>query len=218
MDEDLILTLKKIALLGGIDDYIILSSKELGESMEMSQQSASKKILELLEKKLIIRSLGTRKQKIKITPEGLELLKKEYNEYKRIFEYTDTVIIHGKISSGMGEGGYYICQDEYVEQFQNKLGFVPFEGTLNISISRNELEKLEIIKNSIGILIKGFVKKGRSFGDVVAYKAKIHNMECAIVIPARTIYREIIEVICRFNLRSTLLLKDGDDVDLKVML
>jgi len=218
MDETLISTLKKIALLGGIDDYIIVSSRELGDSLEMSQQSASKKILELLERKLIVRSLGTRKQRIKLTEKGVEALKKEYNEYRRIFEYTDSVILHGKIASGMGEGGYYICQKPYMEQFESKLGFVPYEGTLNISIDKSEIDKLELVKGTVGILIQGFSSDGRSFGNVIAYKAKLHNMDCAVVVPERTIYREILEVICKYNLRRSLILNDGDEVDIKIQL
>jgi len=218
MDETLVSTLKRIALLGGVDDYIIVSSKELGDSLEMSQQSASKKILELLEAKMIVRSLGTRKQRIKLTEKGMDVLKKEYNEYRRIFEYTDTVIIHGKVASGMGEGGYYICQKPYMEQFEKKLGFIPFEGTFNVAIEKNEINKLDLIKATSGILIEGFTSEGRSFGNVIAYKAKLHNMDCAIVVPERTIYREVLEIICQYNLRRSLLVKDGDDVDVKVQL
>lgn len=45
MDEKYTFALRKIALLGGMDDYIAVSSRELGEALEMSQQSASKRIL-----------------------------------------------------------------------------------------------------------------------------------------------------------------------------
>ena len=65
MDEKYTFALRKIALLGGIDDYIAVSSRELGDILEMSQQSASKRILELLELGLIVRDLGARKQRIK---------------------------------------------------------------------------------------------------------------------------------------------------------
>ena len=77
MDEKYTFALRKIALLGGIDDYIAVSSRELGDALEMSQQSASKRILELLEDKYITRDLGARKQRIKLTEKGLEELKKE---------------------------------------------------------------------------------------------------------------------------------------------
>ena len=63
MGEKYIFTLRKIALLGGIDGYVAISSRELSDILGVSQQSASKKILELLDKKLIVRNLGAKKQR-----------------------------------------------------------------------------------------------------------------------------------------------------------
>ena len=218
MDEKFSFALRKLALLGAIDDYVAISSRELGDALNMSQQSASKRILELLDEKLIVRDLGARRQRIRITPKGVDELKKEYNEYRRIFELTDHITIHGVVSSGMGEGGYYICQDGYMSQFQSKLGFTPFEGTLNIQVSAEDSGKLDIVKNTAGQLISGFACDGRSFGNVVAYKAKIHNIDCAIVVPDRSHYTSTLEIICQYHLRRTLSLSDGDRVDIKVNL
>lgn len=216
MDEKYSFTLRKLALLGAIDDYIAISSRELGDALEMSQQSASKRILELLDQKYIIRDLGARRQRIKLTQKGIEELKKEYNEYRRIFELTDHITIHGAVASGMGEGGYYICQDGYMNQFQSKLGFTPFEGTLNILVDKEDVGKLDVVRSVAGQVISGFSCDGRSFGDVIAYKAKIHNIDCAIVVPERSHYVDTIEIICQYHLRRTLSLNDGDRVDVKI--
>lgn len=218
MDEKYSFALRKLALLGAMDDYIAISSRELGEALEMSQQSASKRILELLDMKYIVRDLGARRQRIKLTTKGIEDLKKEYNEYRRIFELTDHLTIHGTVQSGMGEGGYYICQNQYLKQFQEKLGFTPFEGTLNVQIDPEDIGKLDVIKSIAGTPIEGFSDEGRSFGNVIAYKAKIRNIDCAIVVPERSHYSDIIEIICQYHLRRTLSLEDGDSVDVKVRL
>lgn len=218
MDEKYTFALRKIALLGGIDDYIAVSSRELGDALEMSQQSASKRILELLELGLIVRDLGARKQRIKLTITGVDELKKEYNEYRRIFELTDHITLHGSIKDGMGEGQYYIDQEGYRTQFESKLGFKPYPGTLNISVDKEDVGKLDVIKSTAGIYINGFNHGGRSFGDVIAYKSKIKNIECAIVVPARSHYVDIIEVICQYHLRRTLSIGTDDRVDVKVNL
>ena len=172
MDEKYSFALRKLALLGAMDDYIAISSRELGEALEMSQQSASKRILELLDEKYIVRDLGARRQRIKLTQKGIDDLKKEYNEYRRIFELTDHITIHGNVVSGMGEGGYYICQDGYKAQFQSKLGFSPFEGTLNIQVDPEDVGKLDVVRSTAGIMISGFSNDGRSFGDVIAYRLR----------------------------------------------
>ena len=216
MDEKFAFTLRKLALMGALDDYIMLSSRELGESLEMSQQSASKRILELIDNGLIVRDLGTRKQRIKITNKGVEEMKKEYSEYRRIFEKTDHLRIQGEVVSGMGEGGYYICQEGYVKQFEKKIGFVPFQGTFNVRIYPEEIGKLDIIRSTSGITIDGFSSEGRSFGSVIAYKCKIHNIDCAITVPERSHYVDILEIIAPCSIRRSLSLVDGDTIDVKV--
>ena len=218
MDEKYTFALRKIALLGGMDEYIAVSSRELGECLEMSQQSASKRILELLELRLIVRDLGARKQRIKLTAAGVDELKKEYNEYRRLFELTDHISLHGLVKDGMGEGQYYIDQEGYRKQFEEKLGFKPYPGTLNISVDKEDVGKLDVIKSTAGIYINGFTMGGRTFGDVIAYKAKIKNVDCAIVVPARSHYVDIIEVICKYHPRRTFSLNTDDRVDVKVSL
>lgn len=216
VDEKYTFALRKIALLGGMDDYVAVSSRELGDALKMSQQSASKRILELLDEKLIVRDLGARRQRIKLTPKGIDELKLEYNEYRRIFELTDHITIHGIVTEGMGEGGYYICQQGYMNQFEKKLGFRPFEGTLNITVDKDDVGKLDVIRSTSGQIIEGFTTEGRSFGNVIAYKAKIRNIDCAIVVPDRSHYSDVIEIVCHYHLRRTLSLGNGDHVDVRV--
>jgi riboflavin kinase len=216
VDSKYTFALRKIALLGGIEDYVVLSSRELGDALEMSQQSASKRILELLDEKLIIRDLGARKQRIKLTQKGVDELKQEYGEYRRIFEINDQITIHGVVADGMGEGGYYICQIGYMAQFVDKLGFRPFEGTLNIMIDREDSSKLDIIRSAPGETIQGFTQEGRTFGRAIAHKAKIRNIECAIIMPDRSHYENIVEVVCQYHLRRTLSIGNGDRVEIKV--
>jgi riboflavin kinase len=199
-----------------MDDYVVLSSRELGDALEMSQQSASKRILELLDEKLITRDLGARKQRIKLTPRGVDELKQEYSEYRRVFEVNDQITLHGTVVDGLGEGRYYICQEEYMNQFETKLGFRPFEGTLNVTVDKEDLNKLDIIRSTSGAVIEGFMTDGRTFGRVIAHRAKIKNIDCAIVIPERSHYDSTIEIVCQYHLRRTLSIGNGNHIEIKV--
>ena len=216
MDSKYAFALRKIALLGGIEDYVVLSSRELGDALEMSQQSASKRILELLDEKLITRDLGARKQRIKLTPNGIDELKQEYGEYRRIFEINDQITLHGIVSDGMGEGRYYVCQTGYMTQFEEKLGFRPYEGTLNIMVDREDVNKLDVIRSAPGEMIQGFTQEGRTFGRAIAHKAKIKSIDCAIIMPDRSHYENVIEIVCQYHLRRTLSIGNGDRVEIKV--
>ena len=217
-DEKFILALRRIALMGGMHDYVIISSRELGDMLTMSQQSASKRILELLDTGLISRDLGARRQRIKLTPKGIDLLRKEYNEYQRIFEMRDEIVIKGIILTGMGEGQYYVTQPGYLEQFNEKLGFMPYEGTLNIKVPSIDLHKVQTVKKAKPIIVKGFERNGRTFGDVECHKATIQNIECAVVMPSRSHYDDVLEILCKYHLRRTLSLNDGDEVEVRVTL
>lgn len=211
-------TLKHLALKGNIYDYTSLSSRELGKLLGLSQQSASKKILELLDLELIKRKMGARKQLVKITSKGLEVLRREYSQYQKIFDSMEHITIRGTLISGLGEGQYYISQKEYMEQFRTKLWFEPYPGTLNLRIEGNDLSKLQILKDTEGIQIEGFESKGRTFGRVKCYLTDIQNVECAVIIPIRTHYSDVLEIISRHYLRDKLKLKDGDIVEIIVSL
>ncbi len=218
MKKALIPVLKHLGLEGGVNDYIPISSRELASDLDISQQSASKKILELLDEELIIRRLGAKRQFIKITDKGLNYLRKEYSEYQRIFDLADYITIQGVVTSGLGEGKYYVTQKGYMKQFKDRLWFEPYQGTLNIKISGSELNKLQLIRSLDGIAIIGFEDAGRTFGNGKCFLCDIQGIECAIMQPNRSHYENVIEIISKFYLRDRLKLKDGDVVEVRVAL
>jgi riboflavin kinase len=209
--------LKRLAIMGGMSGALSLSSREFGEEMGISQQSASNWILKLAQEGFIDRQLGARKQIVKLSEKGIEVLKREYTDYRCIFEATGRLIIKGVVTTGFGEGRYYITQKGYAKQFRDKLNYEPYEGTLNIKLTPKELRNLELLKNTDGIKIEGFDKGGRTFGAVKCFNATINNVDCAVVMPKRSHYKDVLEVISKVHLRRTLSLKDGDAVELCVM-
>ncbi|MBW3581641.1 MAG: DUF120 domain-containing protein [Euryarchaeota archaeon] len=208
--------LKQIALLGGIMEQVELNSSEFASLLATSQQTASRRILELVEEGLVERDLGVRKQRLKITPQGLEVLKAEHAAYQRIFELSETVHLTGRVRSGVGEGQYYMSQDGYVRQFRAKMGFTPYPGTLNVELSGPEVNKLRLLKARPAVVIERFQTEERTFGGVHAWPARISGRACAAILPNRTHYTRVIEVIAPEHLRSSLSLKDDDPVELEV--
>jgi len=76
MKNYLIQALKEIALLGAINNKIEISSFELAKQLGISQQSASRYLVELDKNGLITREFGIKKQLIKITNKGEDILHK----------------------------------------------------------------------------------------------------------------------------------------------
>ena len=228
MKENLLFTLYKLAEMGAYPGEIELTTSEIGKRLEFSQQTASRHLIELEDKYLIRRSRRGRKEAIKITDEGMDMLRDMYVNLQRILEETkQKVTISGILFSGLGEGAYYISHDGYKKEFIKKLGFEPFPGTLNLRILNvDDLKKIAQIRQSEPYIIRGFQKKGRQFGDVMCYKARfIYGTMGAIIIPSRTHHnKDILEAIAPVNLREKLAenpnlpMRDGVNIRIDVLL
>ncbi|MCX6673974.1 MAG: CTP-dependent riboflavin kinase [Methanothrix sp.] len=115
--------------------------------------------------------------------------------------------MRGKIASGMGQGRYFITREGYSRQFVEKLGFVPFPGTLNVRLEEPFPAERQAIK------IEGFSEEGKSFGECKCYRIKLNGIEAAVVRPEKSRYPpELIEIIAPVKLRA-LGLEDGDPVE-----
>jgi riboflavin kinase, archaea type len=121
--------------------------------------------------------------------------------------------IGGIVTRGLGEGAFFMSLDNYKKEIQEKLGFEAFPGTLNIKPNENWKELLE--KND-KIIINGFEKDGKEFGTVNCFKAKINDVDGAIIIPEINKHKDIIEFIAPINLKSELNIQDGDKVTIKI--
>src|SRR3989442_16032952 len=103
--------------------------------MGYSQRATANGICESARDRVVARDLATRRQRIRLTPRGGEVLRKEYADYQRVFELREALTIAGTLTSGLGEGAFYMRQKGYRDQFRKKLWFEPYEGTLNLKIN-----------------------------------------------------------------------------------
>ena len=218
MKPYLLQVLKELALLGAINSRIEIASGELAFQLKTSQQTASRYLLELDEMDMIKRELGVKKQMIHITEKGADVLRDEYVQYQHIFELPRKIHFSGIIVSGMGEGRYYTEQKGYTIQFKEKLGFIPYPGTLNVEIKPVDKNKLRLLKKSDTIRIESFESDNRTFGEVRCFQATINNFQCILVLPARGHYSTILEFIAPVYLREKLNIQDGDIVEVIISL
>jgi len=120
------------------------------------------------------------------------------------------------VFSGKGEGAKFIELPWVRKQITEKLGFTPHPGTLNIKLTRESLKLRTLLGKTGAIEISpaaGF-HRGRCFKAYL-----INNLKCAVVIPETPNYpRDIIELIAPINLREKLQLRDGDYVQVKILL
>jgi riboflavin kinase len=204
--------LKLLAHDGGDHTPVLLTSREVGERIGVSQQAADRYLVALERKGLVTRSLGQRRQRLQLTPTAMEILRAEYHTYRRIFEGPARLSFSGKVASGLGEGRYYLSQPGYVVQFSERLEYSPYPGTLNVRLTGEALRKASLVGHWSGIRIDGFQASGRTFGGATCFAARMNGRACHLIHPDRTHYKDVVEFIAADCLREKLHLKDGDTV------
>lgn len=124
--------------------------------------------------------------------------------------------IKGIVTTGFGKGAYFLGQEFYKSKFNEKCGFTPFPGTLNIIVPEKDLENISKMKDNC----KNVIKPDEGFGGVKYIKAILeNNITGAIVFPDKTTHEEnYLEFIAKSKLRDKLNLKDGDEVKLNISL
>jgi riboflavin kinase len=214
-------TLLKLAEMGAHRRTAKISTEYLARKLGISQQTASRHLIELERKKWIQRTITPEGSLIKIAEAGRKKIQLLYSNLRFLIEatYPPSVTLEGTVFTGLGEGAYYISKDIYRKQFIEKLGFDPYPGTLNLKLTtdydlktRNELETYPAIE------IEGFKNENRTFGLVKCYPAMIDNKaKGALVLALRSHYdTSVLEVIAPVCLRKQLNLKDGLKVKVEV--
>ncbi|MEM3550012.1 MAG: DUF120 domain-containing protein [Candidatus Bathyarchaeia archaeon] len=217
-----LLTLLKLAEMGAHRRTAKISTEFLARKLNISQQSASRHLIELERKGWIKRSITPEGCLIMITDSGLGEMKKLYSNLRFLMEaaYPPSITLEGVVFTGLGEGAYYVTRDHYRKQFIEKLGFDPYPGTLNLKLTseydiktRSELEAYPAIE------VEGFKSEDRTFGAVKCYPAIIENkVKGALVSALRCHYNSsVIEVIAPICLRKHFTLKDGHKVKVEVL-
>jgi riboflavin kinase len=210
--------LKQLALLGAMEEPVELASAEFASLLDLSQQSASRRLIELTQARLVTREMGVRKQRILITEEGRGVLRSEHLLYRRLFEHQDAVVLTGTVKGGLGEGRYYISRPGYVTQFEKHLGWAPYPGTLNLELTGPEANKLLVLRRHPSIQVEPFTAEGRTFGGVTCHPATVQGQPCAAILPHRSHYTTTLEVIAPVRLRDALPCTDGQSLAVTVSL
>jgi riboflavin kinase len=215
-------TLLKLAEMGAHRRIAKISTEYLAGKLDLSQQTASRYLMELENKGWIKRTITPEGCLIKITESGIKELNKLYTNLRFLMEsaYPPSVTLEGTVFTGLGEGAYYISKESYRKQFIEKLGFDPYPGTLNLKLTtdydtkaRSELEAYP------GIEVEGFRSEDRTFGSVKCYPVIIENsVKGALILDLRSHYdASVLEIVAPIYLRNNLKLKDGRKVKVEVL-
>ena len=215
-----LLTLSHLLSKGAKYNYVTITTSSLGKNIHKSQQAASKHLLELEENKFITRIINGRNLSVKITSKGFsEMVKLSSVLQKSLDSSPAHIDLKGTLVSGMGEGAYYMGLKGYTKQFQSKIGYIPFPGTLNVRLDQKiHQESIKQFETLNGIKIKSFSDGKRTYGWVKCFSAKLNNsINCQLIVLERTHHDDsVIELISKVCLRKNAKLKDGSKVSIKI--
>jgi len=215
-----LLTLSYLLSKGAKYNYVTITTSFLGKNIHKSQQAASKHLLELEENKFITRIINGRNLSVKITSKGFsEMVKLSSVLQKSLDSSPSHIDLNGTLVSGMGEGAYYMGLKGYTKQFQSKIGYIPFPGTLNVRLDQKiHQESIKQFETLNGIKIKSFSDGKRTYGWVKCFSAKLNNsINCQLIILERTHHDDsVIELISKVCLRKNAKLKDGSKISIKI--
>ncbi|UCG36222.1 MAG: CTP-dependent riboflavin kinase [Candidatus Bathyarchaeota archaeon] len=213
--------LYKLAEIGAFHRTVKVSTQYLAEKMGVSQQTASRQLIELEKLSWIQRNVTAEGCLIRLSDSGKAQLKTLYSRLKIIVEarHPISMTFEGVVFSGLGEGAYYVKQDGYRKQFMEKLGFDPFPGTLNIRLTSDyDMKVREELESYPAIEIEGFKNESRTFGAVKCYPILLNNKaKGALIFALRTHYDSaVLEIIAPQFLRNQLRIRDKQKVKIEV--
>jgi len=137
----------------------------------------------------------------------------KYNdEYDKLAKMNDKLTVTGKIVSGEKKGAFFTQLDWFQNQCQEKLGFKPFPGTLNLEIEAAMLPHIEALISSSGIEV---VPPDPNFCTGHVYPVNIMGVGGAIVVPAEDVRvhsKNILELLAPTCLKEALDVDDGDEI------
>jgi riboflavin kinase len=125
------------------------------------------------------------------------------------------VRLEGKAISGTGKGSEYIRLAWVKEQVEEKLGFTPYVGTLNIRLNDESIPQKRTLEEvpALEIVPAPGYCRGKLFKAVLK-----DHVEAAVVVPVVPHYPEdVLEIISSENLRKRLQLSDGDKVEVRII-
>jgi riboflavin kinase len=203
-----------------------IPTPDLCDLLHISQQTISRRIIDLEKQGYITRSFHKNGGLLKITSKGMAQLQNIFFSLQRILLPNNHLQqIRGKVKSGMGEGGYYIQLPNYVKQFRQKLNITPYKGTLNLEFEPMIYQQIrEEFRRIPPTVIAGFTDENRTYGNVNCFPAEIYRpsdpekrVPCAILLIERTSHSpRILEIIAEPYLREYFNLKDDDELEIRL--
>ena len=122
----------------------------------------------------------------------------------------------GQVVSGIGQGARFLALDWVAAQLQQQFGLTPFPGTLNLRVSPEIRQRLFEQRQEFLRIADPASPDCPGYLQKVILRANGRSCESAyLILPEKTMYEDVLEIIAAVSLRDHLLLSDGDPVEVE---
>lgn len=213
-----------LSFTGGRSEGLETAIKEIKEQRGLSKKKVVNQLRHLEEVGLIKRKTESRKQIIELTIPGQRLLAREFEKMSKAFTPDQPLILEGAVTEGLGKGREFVSLSGYSRQFQEKLGYKPFPGTLNVDLTDDSVMNRYQMDFIDGIHIESWEEGERKYGAATCYPVRIESTTretyepAHIIIPYRTAHDDDqIEIIAESELRHALYLENEGVIEVHVL-
>jgi CTP-dependent riboflavin kinase len=123
--------------------------------------------------------------------------------------------LEGKLCSGLGDGAAFIRLEWVVREIREKLGFAPYPGTVNLSLTGHSwVETSARLRQAAGIAIN----PAPGFCAAKCFEAVLNDtVKGAVILPEVSGYpADKLEIVAPVGVKRELKLQDGDCVKLRI--
>jgi riboflavin kinase len=222
VDHSDLATLKELALAGGLEGEITVSCSSLGTRLDVSTQTASRRIRSLEDSDLLRRTVVGEGQRVRLTGEARRVLASEHRDYRTLFATDPGPALSGVVETGMGKGRHFVSLPGYVDQFAERLGYEPYPGTLNVRLDEVSARRYDALSAREGIDVDQWSDGETTYGAAVCYPATVSAAgerydRTHVLVPDRSGHDEdLVELVAPVCLRDRLALSDGSEVSVRV--
>ena len=126
--------------------------------------------------------------------------------------------LQGIVVSGIGQGAQFLALEWVARELERHLALTPFPGTLNLRVAPQTRDALFAERRGFLTIANPASPDCPGYLQRVSLAANGRRCDAWLILPEKTLHADVLEIISASSLRDTLGLRDGDTVDVEIVM